>query len=104
MVSTWQGVSGRYYPISWGINGREFLIGSYGIVDPLTGQVLYPPFGRVLDVFADNRWGNVLVVTKEENHLRIYSSPNDSELEPVDFLYSEIQSDYLPVIKTSLRK
>ena len=87
-----------------GINVSELALTPNGIVDPLTGQVLYPPFGNVLEVFADKRWGNALVVTEEENHLRIYSSPNDSELEPIDFLYSKIQSHYLPVLKTSLRK
>lgn len=98
MLSTWQGVSGRN-PIPWGNNGRELLIGSNGIVDPLTGQILYPSLGNVLEILADKRWGNALVVTEEDNHLKIFSSPNDLQLESVGFLNAEIQSHYLPVIE-----
>lgn len=104
MVSTWQGAYGRSYPVPWGLNGTELAIGPDGMFDPFTGQILDPPLGRVLDVFADNRWGNVLVCTEEENHLKIYSSRNDSKLEPVLFAFSEIQSHYLPVIRTYLNK
>lgn len=103
LLSTWQGSFGRIFPIPWGINGSELALTPDGIVDPLSGKILHPSFGKVLNVLADNRWGNVLVVTEEENHLRIYS-PKDLKVKPEAFLYSEIQSHYLPVIKTALRK
>jgi hypothetical protein len=99
MVSTWQTDFGRVYPIPWGINCSELALTNEGILDPLTGEVLHSSMGRILDVFADSRWGNVLVVTEEDNRINIYSSSTDSELEPVNFLKTELQSHYLAVIK-----
>ena len=107
MVSTWQGDPGGIYPVQWGDNGGVLALisgSSTRIVDPLTGEVLDSSLGRFLGVFADRRWGNALVATEEEHHLRIYASQNDSEFEPIDFSFSEIQSNYLPVIKTTLHQ
>ena len=93
------------YPIPWIIKSGELvLMTPNGILDPVSGQVLYPPFGRILDVFADNRWGNVLVITEEDNNIRIYRSSKDHLLQPVNLLYSGIQSNYLPVVKISIGK
>jgi hypothetical protein len=98
ILSTWQGSSGRY-AVPWTKDKNEMFISSNSLIDPLTGQLVYPfYFGRVLNVFADKRWGNVLVVTEEEDHLKIFKSSNDSVLEPIEFLYSDIQSHYLPRI------
>ena len=106
LVSTWQGDFGQIYPIPWGQNGSDLVLISteenFRIVYPLTGEVLYISPGQAVGVFADRRLGNVLVAAEEENHLKIYASPNDSNLEPIKFSFSEIQSDYLPVIKTTL--
>ena len=99
MVSTWECDFGRIYPLPWGINNSELVLTNEGILDPLTGEVLHPSIGRILDVFADSRWGNVLVITEEDNHIKIYSSSIDPELERVTFLNTGLQSHYLPVIK-----
>lgn len=108
MISTWQGELGGTYPVPWGQNGSDLaLIGTrddFRLVDPLTGEVLFVSPGRVVGVFADERWGNVLMATEEENHLKIYLSPNDSKLEPIEFSFAEIQSGYLPIIKSSIKK
>ena len=98
MLSTWQGSSGRH-AVPWGGNRSSLFVSSGSLTDPITGRILYPySFGRVLYVFKDKRWGNVLVVTEEEDHLKIFKSSNDSVLEPIEFLYSDIQSHYLPRI------
>ena len=107
MVSTWQGVPGGVYPVQWEDHGGALALISgttSRIVDPLTGEVLDTSLGRVLGVFGDSRWGNALVVTREKNHLRIYSSPNDAELEPIEFLYTELQSGYLPIVTTFIEE
>jgi len=108
MVSTWQGELGSMYPVPWGPERSNIaLIGTsdhYYFVDPLTGEVLYTAPGRVVGVFADERWGNVLMATEEENNLRLYASPHDPDLEPIAFVLEEIRSDYLPTLKTSLNK
>ncbi len=104
LVSTWSGPAG-WDTVPWGINGRGLLIGSNGIVDPLNGELLYAcSFGRVLNVLSDSRWGNALVVTEEDNYLKIYSSSIDSRLKPVHFLYDDLQSLYLPKVSTNFYK
>ena len=105
MVSTWKGDPGGVYPVQWGKNGGVLALISgttTRFVDPLTGEVMVSSLGRVVGFFGDNRWGNALVVTQEENHLKIYSSLNDSALDPVELLYTELQSGYLPIVNTSL--
>ncbi len=98
MLSTWQGSSGRY-AVPWTKDKTFLFLSSNSLIDPLTGRMVYQfPFGRVLTVFADKRWGNVLAVTENNGHLKIYSASNDSELEPAGFLYSGLQSHYLPKI------
>ena len=78
LLSTWQGAFDRIFPVPWGENGVELALTPNGIVDPLTGKVLYPSFGRVLGMFADSRWGNVLVVTEKDNRIQIHASPYDT--------------------------
>ncbi len=104
MISTWQAELGGTYPVSWGQDGSDIVLmgtrENYRFIDPLTGEVLYSSPGRLVGVFADDRWGNVLMATEEDNHLKIYASPNDSNLEPTKFSLPGIRSGYLPVIKT----
>jgi hypothetical protein len=99
LLSTWQGAFDRIFPVPWGENGAELALTPDGIVDPRTGKVLYPSFGRVVGMFADSRWGNVLVVTEKDNHIQIHASPNDVSLKPVELARSDLQSFYLPVVK-----
>jgi hypothetical protein len=107
MVSTWQG-EGGFYPVPWGPDGTDIALmaagENYRLADPLTGEVLYTSPGRVVGVFADDRWGNVLVAAEEENHLKLYASAKDPELEPIAFERPDIRSGYLPTIKTLLKK
>lgn len=106
MISTWQAELGGTYPVPWGPDGSDLaLIGTrenYRLADPLTGEVLYVAPGRLVGVFADERWGNVLMATEEENHLKLYVSPNDSKFEPIELSLPEIRSGYLPILNTSL--
>ncbi len=101
LISTWQGEFGRIYPLPWGKEGSELALSPDGIVDPLTGRVLHAPFGKVVALLSNNRWNNVIIVTEEENRLRLFA-PEGIKVEPKAFLYSEIQSHYLPVVKASL--
>ncbi|MGD8780206.1 MAG: hypothetical protein PVH88_14725 [Ignavibacteria bacterium] len=98
LISTWQGEFGRIYPIPWGKDGKDFALTPDGIVDPMTGIVLYNPLGRLIGILEDKPWGNILIVFERDDHLKIYSPDNIKMPQRVS-LYSNVQSRYLPIVE-----
>jgi hypothetical protein len=105
MVSTWQPESGEgriVYQIHWldvgsvlGLRTGE----TSSVIDPSTGKVL-SSMGHLVHLFADHRWGNSMAAVEENDHLSIYSSFNDADLNSALFLNIEFQSNYLPFVET----
>jgi|WetSurMetagenome_2_1015567.scaffolds.fasta_scaffold345064_2 hypothetical protein len=94
MVSTWQpesGEGGIVYKVHCGDAGSVLGLmtgATSSVIDPGTGKVLFS-MGHAGHEFTDHRLGNPLAAVEENDHLRIYSSFNDSDLNPSLFLYSE---------------
>jgi len=98
LLSTWDSDFGSAIPVPWGANGRDLPLTPTGILDPSTGRVVVPPFGDVLRVLDDPRWGNGVVMVNQRDAIHVFKAGGNLSVPKRIRPYQTIQSGYLPKV------
>ena len=104
LIATWQAETGENDILPWGENGRDLLLTTTGIRDPLTGRKIRDPFGRYLMVLDDPRWGKGIVLVSEDDRIIVYGPQKGFDAPARKRPYQDIQSSYLPMLSLPVNK
>ena len=97
-IATWQAQTGKNDIIPWGENGRDLLLTTTGIRDPITGRKIRDSFGRYQMVLDDPRWGEGVVLVSENDKIKVYGPQKPFKAPARKRTYQGIQSNYLPML------